>query len=116
MALSKPAAMDEQVCTATQALFTLAKGKRRIQVEGLIPEEFNRFDDPLKGSRVMEIIYLLLIKPGFADYKYECAWSSVLMEKAASSWRTSQTDMLQWMLCSRSVIGGYIMAPIGSRI
>ena len=74
MALSKPAAMDEQVCTATQALFTMRKGQQRILVEELIPEEFNRFGDPSKGSRVFEIISLLLVKPGFADYKYDCAW------------------------------------------
>ena len=74
MASSKQDPRDEQVCTATQALFTLAKGKRRIQVELLIPADFNRFGDPLKGSRVFEIISLLLVKPGFADYKYDCAW------------------------------------------
>ena len=74
MALTKPAAMDEQVCTATQALFKLAKGLRRIQVELLIPVDFNRFGDPLKGSRILEIIKLVLIKPGFGTYKYECAW------------------------------------------
>ena len=74
MADSKQAPRDEQVCTATQALSKLAKGKRRIQVELLIPADFNRFGDPLKGSRVMEIISLLLVKPGFATYKYECAW------------------------------------------
>ena len=74
MASSKHDPMDRQVCTATQALFSLATGKRRIQVELLIPADFNRFGDPLKGSRVMEIIRLLLIKPGFGTYKYECAW------------------------------------------
>jgi len=74
MASSKHDPRDGQVCTATQALFSLATGKRRIQVELLIPADFNRFGDPLKGSRVFEIIKLLLIKPGFGTYKYDCAW------------------------------------------
>ena len=78
MADSKPAApenKDKQVCTITQELFTKCHGMRRIQVEDLAPCDFNRFGDALKGSRVMEIIYLLLVEPGFADYKYECCWA-----------------------------------------
>ena len=78
MADSKPAApenKDKQVCTITQELFAKCHGMRRIQVEDLAPCDFNRFGDALKGSRVMEIISLLLVELGFADYKYECCWA-----------------------------------------
>ena len=72
--MSKQPAVDDQVCALTQELFTKCKGLRRIQVEDLVPSDFNRYGDPLVGSRVMEIIHLVLVKPGFADYKYECVW------------------------------------------
>ena len=74
MSMSKHEDVDDQVCALTQELFTKCKGLRRIQVEDLVPSDFNRYGDPLVGSRVMEIIHLVLVKPGFADYKYECVW------------------------------------------
>ena len=46
----------------------------RIQVELLAPAWFNRFGDPLKSARVMEIITLVLKKLGFATYRYQHAW------------------------------------------
>ena len=71
---SKMAAGGNQTCTETGALFSMTKGVSRVQVELLAPAWFNRFGDALKGSRVLEIIKLILIQPGFATYKYEHAW------------------------------------------
>ena len=65
----------KQVCEETQALFALSKGVSRVQIEFLAPAWFNRFGDPLKSARVMEIITLLLKKPGFATYRYQHVWA-----------------------------------------
>ena len=73
MSLSK-SVDDVQASAQTQRLFALSKGLRRIQVEELAPALFNRFGDSLKGTRVLEIIKLVLVKPGFAEYIYDHAW------------------------------------------
>jgi hypothetical protein len=73
MSLSKPAC-DDLVAVRTQRLFLMNKGLQRIALELLAPELFNRFGDDLKGGRVLEIIKLLLLKPGFMAYIYDHCW------------------------------------------
>ena len=62
------------VCVEAAQMLKKAKGRRRILLSDLGPAQFNRFGCPLSGKQILGLAERILVKEGFAKYRYVAGW------------------------------------------